>query len=148
MQCNKICENCMPSRHYFGISQWTLPTEKNYNKLKEHMELKPYEEIRKEYEELNKEYEELNKEYQSLRRTFNLKQDIPYNNTWNFKQTKTKRGRHPCEKPEELISHIINVSSIENDLVLDMFAGSCSVPKCCQKLNRRCIAGDIDDTYF
>lgn len=137
--------------HYFGIhtcGQWTLPTEKHYNKLKEHMELKPYEDILKQYEELKKEYEELNKEYQTLRRTFNLKVDIPYNNTWNFKQTKTKKGRHPCEKPEELISHIINVSSNENDLVLDMFAGSCSVPKCCEKLNRRCIAGDLDDTYF
>ena len=132
-QCNKICGNQM-ARHYFTGSQWTLPTEINYNKLKENMKLKPYDEIRK--------------EYQSLRRTFNLKQDIPYNNTWNFKQTPPKRGRHPCEKPEELISHIINVSSNENDLVVGMFAGSCSVPKSCEKLNRRCIAGDIDDTYF
>ena len=65
-----------------------------------------------------------------------------------FKKTPTKRVRHPCEKPEESISRIINVSSNENDLVVDMFAGSCSVAKCCQKLNRRCVAGDIDDTYF
>lgn len=83
-----------------------------------------------------------------LRRTFKLTPDIPYNNTWYFKQDRTKKGRHPCEKPEELISHIINVSSNENDLVLDIFTGSCSIPKCCEKLNRRCIAGDIDDTYF
>ena len=117
--------------HYFTKSQWELPTETKYNKLKEHMDLKPYEEIKEEYEE--------------LRRTFNLTSDKPYNNTWRFKQTKAVKGRHPCEKPEDLISHIINVSSNENDLVVDVFCGSCVVPKCCEKLNRRCIAGDVDD---
>ena len=123
--------------HYFGKSQWELPTEQKYNKLREHMDLKPYEEIKKEYE--------------SLRRTFNLTSDKlykPYNNTWNFKQTPTRKGRHPCEKPMDLISHIIDVSSNENDLIVDMFCGSCVVPKCCEAMNRRCIAGDIDDKYF
>ena len=120
--------------HYFTKSQWELPTEEKYNKLREHMDLKPYEEIKKEYE--------------SLRRTFNLSSDKPYNNTWNFKQTPARKGRHPCEKPMDLISHIIDVSSNENDLVVDMFCGSCVVPKCCEAMNRRCIAGDIDDKYF
>jgi len=123
--------------HYFGkltCCQFTIPTEEHYNILREHMELKPYEEFQNDYE--------------TLRRTFKMKSDKPYNNTWNFKQTKAVKGRHPCEKPEDLISHIINVSSNENDLVVDMFCGSCVVPKCCEKLNRRCIAGDTDDKYF
>ena len=127
--------------HYFTKSQWELPTEEKYNKLREHMDLKPYEEIKKEYDEIKKEYE-------SLRRTFNLTSDKPYNNTWNFKQTPARKGRHPCEKPMDLISHIIDVSSNENDLVVDMFCGSCVVPKCCEAMNRRCIAGDIDNKYF
>ena len=29
-----------------------------------------------------------------------------------------------------------------------MFCGSCVVPKCCNKMNRKCIAGDVDDNYF
>ena len=29
-----------------------------------------------------------------------------------------------------------------------MFCGSCVVPKCCDKMNRTCIAGDVDDKYF
>ena len=122
------------SPHYYGKAQWILPTEEHYNILRKHMDLKPYDEIKKEYE--------------SLRRTFNLTSDKPYNNTWNFKQTPTRKGRHPCEKPIDLISHIIDVSSNENDLVVDMFCGSCVVPKCCEAMNRRCIAGDIDDKYF
>ena len=132
-QCNDICGNQMAG-HYFTKTQWELPTEPNYNKLKQHMDLKPYEDIKQEYE--------------AMRRTFKLTADKPYNNTWSFKQTPSKKGRHPCEKPEDLISHIIDVSSNEGDLVVDMFCGSCVVPKCCDKMNRKCIAGDVDDTYF
>jgi len=132
-KCNEICGNHMAT-HYFNISQWVLPTEANYNKLREHMDLKPYEEIKQEYE--------------NLRRTFNLTTDRPYNNTWNFKQTPSRKGRHPCEKPEELISHIIETSSKENDVVVDMFCGSCVMPQCCNKTNRKFIAGDADDKHF
>ena len=132
---NIICDTKnTASRHYFDTTQWCLPTEGHYNQLKKHMDLKPYDEIKVEYE--------------ALRRTFKLTSDKPYNNTWTFKQTPTRKGRHPCEKPEELISHIIAVSSKENDLVVDPFCGSCVVPKCCNKMNRKCIAGDLDDTYF
>ena len=137
--------------HYFGkliSGQYALPIEEHYNKLKQHIDLKPYEEIKAEYDELKAEYDELKTEYDALRRTFNLSSDKPYNNTWSFKQTPARKGRHPCEKPEDLISHIIDVSSNENDLVVDPFCGSCVVPKCCDKMNRRCIAGDLDDTYL
>ena len=96
--------------HYFGVhtcGQFTLPTEEHYIKLREHMDLKPYDEIKAEYE--------------ALLRTFKLTSDKPYNNTWSFKQTPARKGRHPCEKPEDLISHIIHVSSNENDLIVDPF---------------------------
>ena len=131
---NQICEVKARANHYFGSHQFEFITEEHYNKLREHMDLKPYEEIKK--------------EYKSLRRTFNLSKGQPYNNTWRFKQTPARKGRHPCEKPEDLISYIIGVSSNENDLVVDMFCGSCVVPKCCEAMNRRCIAGDIDNKYF
>ena len=98
------------SPHYYGKAQWILPTEEHYNILRKHMDLKPYDEIKKEYE--------------SLRRTFNLSKGQPYNNTWRFKQTPARNGRHPCEKPEDLISYIIGVSSTENDLFLFLFCRS------------------------
>ena len=72
--------------HCFGKTQWRLPVEEQYNILREHMDLKPYEEIKKEYEQ--------------LRLIFDLSEDRPYNKTWQFKQTPAKKGRHPCEKPE------------------------------------------------
>ena len=48
--------------------------------------------------ELNTSMTKNKQEYEALRRTFELTADIPYNNTWNFKQTPTQKGRHPCEK--------------------------------------------------
>ena len=65
-------------------------------------------------------------------------------------QTNTiKKGQAPVwKKPEELISHIIETSSKENDVVVDMVCGSCVVPNCCNQMNRTCIAGDVDDKYF
>ena len=147
-ECNKILGKVSIASHYFSDYQHREMTEEAYNKLREHMDLKPYEEIKKEYDEIKKENDEIKKEYKSLRRTFNLSKGQPYNNTWNFKQTPARKGRHPCEKPMDLISHIIDVSSNENDLVVDMFCGSCVVPKCCEAMNRRCIAGDIDNKYF
>ena len=147
-ECNKILGKVSIASHYFSDYQHREMTEEAYNKLREHMDLKPYEEIKKEYDEIKKENDEIKKEYKSLRRTFNLSKGQPYNNTWNFKQTPARKGRHPCEKPIDLISHIIDVSSNENDLVVDMFCGSCVVPKCCEAMNRRCIAGDIDNKYF
>ena len=42
------------SPHLFSNAQWLLPTEEHYNILQEHVELKPYEEIKKEYDELKK----------------------------------------------------------------------------------------------
>ena len=97
-----------------------------------------------------KQYEEIKKEYESLRRTFKMSADKYYSNIWSFTTTHNKKqsSRHPCEKPMDLISHIIGVSSNENDLVVDMFCGSCVVPKCCEAMNRRCIAGDIDNKFF
>jgi len=40
-QCNEICNNQMAG-HYFTKTQWALPTEESYNKLKQHMDLKLY----------------------------------------------------------------------------------------------------------
>ena len=38
------------SPHLFSIAQWMLPTEEHYNKLQEHMDLKPYAEIKQKYD--------------------------------------------------------------------------------------------------
>ena len=51
---NEICEVKSRANHYFSSNQFEFISEKHYNKLREHMDLKPYEEIKKEYYEIKK----------------------------------------------------------------------------------------------
>lgn len=42
----------------------------------------------------------------------------------HFKPVQWYQGKHPCEKPLDLIRHIIEASSRPGDVVLDTFVGS------------------------
>lgn len=62
------------------------------------------------------------------------------------------RGRatethHPTQKPVELARRAILNSSTEGDIVLDMFAGSCTTLIGCEQLNRRCFTIELDPRY-
>ena len=130
--------------HWFETVQWTLPTEENYKWLQE---LFNYEHLKKEYDELKKEYDELKKEYDELRRTFTISADVPYTDVWDFKAVLAYEGKHPCEKPQNLLKHIIEASSKEGDLILDPFAGSGSTAEACMNTNRRFIIIEQDEGY-
>ena len=54
----------MAETRYFGRSQWQLPTEPHYAKMRE---LLGVEYLRREYEDLRREYEDLRREYEDLR---------------------------------------------------------------------------------
>jgi len=55
---------------------------------------------------------------------------------------------HPNEKPISWIIPCIENSSKEGDVILDPFAGSCSVAEACILLNRRCISIEESQNYF
>ena len=50
---------------------------------------------------------------------------------------KAKLHPHPCRMPEELVSYFVKYLTYENDMVLDIFAGSNTVGEVCEGLNRR-----------
>jgi adenine-specific DNA-methyltransferase len=50
----------------------------------------------------------------------------------------------PTQKPEELLDRIVQLSSNEDDLILDCFAGSGTTAAVAQKLGRRWIVSDIN----
>ena len=145
---NALGVKAFASHYFISIGQWVFPSENRYNQFRilfgDDYLTKPYTQLKEECDELRKQ-----KTYNfESRRTFKLTADKPFNNTWRFKQTPTRKGRHPCEKPADLIRHIIGVSSNVGDLIVDPFCGSCVVPKCCETMGRRCIAGDMDDEFF
>jgi len=63
-------------------------------------------------------------------------------------KSEKKFGKHPTQKPIELLNRIINASSNEGDMVLDPFVGSGTTGIVCNVLNRKFIGIDINKNYL
>ena len=63
------------------------------------------------------------------------------------KKDEKKFGKHPTQKPEEVIERMIHASTQENDIVLDMFNGSGTTGVVCARNNRNYIGIDSDKSY-
>ncbi|MBF0234791.1 MAG: site-specific DNA-methyltransferase [Desulfamplus sp.] len=57
-------------------------------------------------------------------------------------------GKHPTQKPEEIVKRAIIASSNVNDLVFDPFCGSGTTGVICKKLNRKFVGIDNDKTWL
>lgn len=84
--------------------------------------------------------------------TWTLKpEDNPDNDLWSVSRVcgtfKERQKWHPCQMPEKILERIILVSSNENDLVLDPFAGSGTTLVVAKKLNRKYIGFEISENY-
>lgn len=64
------------------------------------------------------------------------------------KPSEKKQGKHPTQKPLEILERIILASTKENDLVLDPFCGSSTTGVAAAKLNRRYIGIDNEKEYL
>ena len=143
----------LPS-HWFTASQWCLPTEKNYNKLREAFNAKDgghlrreYGHLRREYEDLRREYEDLRREYEDLRRPFAVTADVPYTDVWNFKTVHGHQGKHVCQKPADMADHIVRASSREGAVVCDTFAGSGALLMGAARSGRHYIGCDASELW-
>jgi len=56
--------------------------------------------------------------------------------------------KHPNEKPVDLIEKLISFITIENDIVLDLFAGCGTTGMACKNINRNYILMEIDLKYI
>jgi site-specific DNA-methyltransferase (adenine-specific) len=115
--------------HWFSRVQWTLPTAENYAWLQDLFN----------GEHLRREYEDLRREYEDLRRPFNVTRFDPFTDVWTFRTVQARPGKHPCEKPQALLRHIISSSTRPGALVLDSFAGSGATGQACLALGREFI---------
>ncbi len=59
-----------------------------------------------------------------------------------------KFGKHPTQKPLQLMEHFISLLTNENDVVLDPFMGSCSTGVAAKRLNRTFIGSEINEDYY
>ncbi|HAN6557475.1 TPA: site-specific DNA-methyltransferase, partial [Escherichia coli] len=137
-----------------------LPSEGDYNKLQalfarvaaekhQRGELeKPHHQLVSTYSELNRQYASLLEEYKSLRRYFSVSAAVPYTDVWTHKPVQFYPGKHPCEKPADMLRQIIEASSRPGDLVADFFMGSGSTIKAALSLERRAIGVELDEGRF
>lgn len=65
----------------------------------------------------------------------------------NFKCNNPRNKLHPTEKPVDMMSHYIKMSSAPGDTVLDPFAGCGSTALAAMKTGRRWITMEKDDAY-
>lgn len=112
---------------YCGNTEFPLlPTREHWNKLRELFSI----EI----------------DYDSIEETYNSILGIT--NVWNDIEFYNKNRKHPCEKPVRLAERIISLFSREGDLVYVPFSGSGNDFIACNRLNRRCIATEINSAYI
>jgi len=69
-------------------------------------------------------------------------EDTPVDSNWTDLKGYVFNAKYPTENPEELLERVIKVSSNENDIIMDAFAGSGTTMAVAEKLRRRWIGID------
>ena len=69
---------------------------------------------------------------------------------WNINQVKNvskEKTEHPCQIPEELISKIIRTTAKDNELIIDVFAGSGTTGVVAERLGYDSLCYEVDEKY-
>lgn len=80
-----------------------------------------------------------------------LNQDKQMKDVWEFSLTKPsekKQGKHPTQKPLDLLRRIVMSSTNEGDTILDPFNGSGTTGIAAKELNRKYIGIDLEEEYL
>jgi site-specific DNA-methyltransferase (adenine-specific) len=139
----------MFARHTFSRSQWQLPTREQYEAARDLFNTfaNGGDYLRREYEDLRREYEELRREYEDLRRPFRVTADVPYTDVWTFPTVGAYKGKHPCEKPIDMMEHIVRASTRPGAVVLDCFGGSGTTAHAAVRLGRKAVVIEEDEKW-
>jgi adenine-specific DNA-methyltransferase len=164
---NAFCNTrSMAARHYFTRSQWCLPTAQHYASLREGLNRegrKPAPPFRDYHptqsywaryhpaapvEYLRADYEYLRADYEDLRRPFAVTAEVPHTDVWRFAPVQPYPGKHPCEKPQALLRHIIRTSTRPGAIILDSFMGKGATGKAAEAEGRDFIGIEREAFYF
>jgi len=86
--------------------------------------------------------------FEDVIRAFEASSNIEFTDVWNFTSVKQYKGKHPAEKPLDMLEHIIHSSSFYEDIILDCFAGSGSTAIASLMLNRKNISIELDENHY
>jgi len=85
--------------------------------------------------------------YEDIVRPFNMDASREFTDIWTFPSVKPYKGKHPAEKPLELLEHAIEATTYPGDIVLDCFAGSGSTALAALRCGRRAVAMEIESKW-
>lgn len=138
-------DSALPVRWAEGSS---FPSEDGYSRLRmlvgEDMYPRSYAHLRDQFENLRDEFEKLRTEFENLRRPFNLSERDRSTDVFTFDNVGPYPGKHPCEKPLGLLTHMIETTTRPGDTVLDCFAGSGAILDAARQLGRRAVGIEMD----
>ena len=118
----------------------SMPSAEQYAQIKAFLNMGGGDYLRREYEDLLREYEDLRRPFTAEKRE--LSTDI-----WNFPTVPPYPGKHPCEKPQDMLQHMIQCSTREGDTILDPFAGSGSTLIAAKALGRKSVGIEMNEQY-
>ena len=144
--------------HYFGSSQWSLPTEAAWSIISDAMALRgvtapPWSELRQEFDSRRREFDSRRQEFDSRRREFDSRRrefEVELlSDVWSFDSVPVAHrvGNHPTEKPLPLMRHLLSVMSRTGDTVLDPFMGSGTTLRAAKDLGRKAIGIELEERY-
>jgi len=72
-------------------------------------------------------------------------------NMWDIPSTPQKErkfGKHPSQKPEEVLDRLVKALTNDGDIIIDPFLGSGTTAVMAKKNNRHFIGIDMDMSYL
>ena len=85
--------------------------------------------------------------YEDVIRPFKIDGSKEFTDIWTFPSVRPYKGKHPAEKPLEMLKHAIEATTYDDDLVLDCFAGSGSTAIAANALGRKSISIEIEEKW-
>jgi len=150
---NREIDECLGTNgmagHYFGRSQWSLPTEEAWEKLRplflsRGVDIGKWETQRSEFDAQRSEFDAQRREFDAQR----SKLDGNITDVWEFPTVRgNERPDHPTPKPVELTAKLVEAHSRPEDLVFDPFLGSGTTLIACEQLGRTCYGLELDPKY-
>ncbi len=85
--------------------------------------------------------------YEDVIRPFIMDGSKEFTDIWTFPSVRPYKGKHPAEKPLDMLKHAIEATSYPGDIVLDCFAGSGSTAMAAASLGRKSVSIEIEEKW-
>lgn len=87
-------------------------------------------------------------DFEDVIRPFNVTKEVEFTDVWTFENVRQYKGKHPAEKPLDLLIHAIVSSTYDGDIVLDCFSGSGATAVAARKCGRKSVSIEIEKKWF